>query len=350
MSVLTTMELLNEARRILRSRTRTPGYWSASDRLTQLWTGIPLRASPEFTLAAGADLGSALDWLYDEGVEAGESAAEVLVGFTRRFQEMATLETATWEVRRLRETGLEGAGIQEALCATIALLTTEGTAALDRRGSPGLTARWQRAWADFMWRQNHQQQRICGLGLLPRLPPEARRRCMETLGLSPEDLAPRATSFSEGVEEFLHTYGETSAGSVALLGSLPFSTLPLEEVEGLLALCTGPSGLLPVMARLLRFAPDVSFDPAEALNTGVFATAAEQRRGLLDVMGEGGLSKPDLDARLRAEWGRYASRLREELDARVSAWGGAGSATAATIVQELFQLLELLVPGTWKHG
>jgi hypothetical protein len=352
MSVLTTMELLTGARRILRSQTRTPGYWSAADRLTQLWTGIPLRASPEFPRAAGADLGSALDWLYDEGVAAGESAAEVLVGLTRRFQEMATLETATREVSRLRETGLgQGAGIEEAVCATIALLTTEGTAALTRRGSPELTARWQRAWADFMWRQNLQQQRICGLGLLPRLAPEARRRCMETLALSPEDLRPRATSFSEGVEEFLHAYGETSAGSVALLGSLPFSTLPLEEVEGLLALCTGPSGLLPLMARLLRFAPDVSFDPAEALNTGVFATAAEQRRSLLDVMGEGGLSKPDLDARLRGEWERYASRLRGELDAHLSTQGGgAGTATAATIVQELFQLLDLLVPGTWKQG
>jgi hypothetical protein len=350
MSVLTTMELLTEAQRILRSRTRTPGYWSASDRLTQMWTGKPLRANPVFVIAAGADL-NATDWLYDEGVVASESAAGVLVGLTRRFQEMVMLETATQEVRRLRETGLEGADIAEALCAIIALLTTEGTAALDRRGSPELTARWQRAWADFMWRQNLQQQRICGLGLLPRLPPEARRRCMETLGLAPEDLVPRATSFSGGVEEFLHTYGETSSGSVAMLGSLPFSTLPLDEVEGLLELlCAGPSGLLPVMARLLRFAPDVAFDPAEALNTGVFATAAEQRRSLLDVMGAGGLSKPDLDARLLTEWERYASRLSDELDTHLSAWGGAGSATAATIVQELFQLLELLVPGTWKQG
>lgn len=353
MSVLSTKRaVLTAARHILRSRTRTTGYWSAAERLTQLWTSVPLRASPELSIAAGADLGGIMDWLYDEGVEADELAAEALVGLTRRFQELTREELATREVRRLEAQGLGAeAGIEEATCAIIALLTTEGMAALTRRGSAGLAARWQRAWADFMGRQNLQQQRICGLGLLPRLRPDARLRFMETLGLGPEDLVPRATSFSEGVEEFLHSYGETSAGSVALLGSLPFSELPLEEVEGLLELCTGPSGLLPAMARLLRLAPDVSFDPAEALNTGVFATAAEQRRSLPELIAEGGLSKPELDARLRGEWERYASRSRDALNARVSAHGaGAGTATAATLIHALFQVLDILVPGTWKRG
>jgi hypothetical protein len=347
-----TMELLTEARRIIRSQTRTPGYWSAADRLTLMWIGTPLSASPEFTLAAGADLGGIVDCIYDEALESGEAGAELLVGLTRRFQQMASWETASREVRRLGEEGLgTGTRVEDAACTTIALLTTEGVAALTRRGSAALASRWLQAWADFMWRQNLQQQHTCGIDLLPRLTPDARRRCLETLELRPEELVPRATSFSEGVEEFLHRYGETGAGSVALLGSLPFSALPLEEVEGLLELFTGPSGLLPPMARLLRLAPDVSFDPTEPLNTGVFATAAEQRRSLLDVLLEGGLSKPALDARLREEWVRYASRMRDELQARVASHaGGPGTATAARLIDALFQVLEILVPGTWKQG
>jgi len=346
------LELLTAARSILRSQKRTPGYWSAADRLTLQWIATPLRSSPEFTLAAGADLGGIVECIYDEALEAGETAAGLLVGFTRRIQEMTSRETAAEAVRRLGEQGLgPGTSLADATCAVIALLTTEGVATLTRRGSEALASRWQRAWSDFMERQSLQQQRTCGIDLLPRLAPAARLQCMETVGLSPEELVPRATSFSEGVAEFLHSYGETGGGSMALLGSLPFSALPLEEVEGLLELFTGPSGLLPIMARLLRLAPDVSFDPSEPLNTGVFATAAEQRRSLLDVIEQGGLSKPDLDARLREEWARSSSRMRDELLARVSAQGGgAGTATATALIHALFQVLELLVPGTWKQG
>ncbi len=317
----TTMDLLTASRRVIRSRARTSSYWSAAEKLTRLWVGDPLLSSVEFHVAAG-DLGGIIDWLYDEGIEPGDSVAGALVGLTRRLQEMTDLETATREVRRLEAEGLgAGASVEDATRAIIAVLTTAGVEALTRRGSAELASRWQRAWADFMGRQNLEQQRISGIGLLPRLSPDAQRRCMQTLGLGPEDLVPRATSFSEGIEEFLHRYGETSAGSVALLGSLPFSALPLEEVDGLFELCTGPRGLLPLMARLLRLAPDVSFDPAEAINTGVFAAAAEQRRSLIEVIEQGGLEKPDLDTRLRGEWARISSRLRDEMQACVSSHG-----------------------------
>jgi hypothetical protein len=348
----TMVEILTTSRRIIRSGARTPQYWRAGERLTRLWTGDPLRSSSEFHVAAGIDLGGIIDWLYDEGVKAGEFAAEALVGLTRRFQEMVDLESAAHKVRRLEKEGLpEGTTIEEATCAIIAVLTTQGTSAFIRRGSADLASRWHQVWADFMWRQNIQQQRICGISLLPRMTPNARRLAMDILDLHAEDLLPRATSFSEGVEEFLYTYGETSAGSVALLGSIPFSELPLAEVEGLLEMCSTPSGLLPPMAGLLRLAPDVSFDPAEALNTGVFATAAEQRRSLLDVIKEGRLSPPALSARLREEWARYSSRMRDELSVQVLSYGkGAGTATADTLLQALFKLLELLVPGTWKDG
>lgn len=347
----TTVDLLIASRRIIRSQARTPRYWSAGERLNRLLTGAPLRSNSEFHIAAGIDLGG-IDWLYDESVQAGEFAAETLAGLTRRFQEMVNLEAASREVRRLEKEGLSSeAGIEEASCAILAVLTTEGTAALTRRGSAELASRWHQAWADFMWQQNVQQQRVCGIGLLPRMTPKARSHGMEVLELRPEDLVPRATCFAEGIEEFLYTYGETSAGSVAVLGSLPFSELPLEEVEGLLGMCIGPSGLLPIMARLLRLAQDVSFDPAEPLNTGVFAVAAEQRRTLMDVIKEGRLSPPALSARLYEEWARYASRIRDELSIHVLSYGkDAGTATADSLLQALFKLLELLVPGTWKDG
>jgi hypothetical protein len=346
------VELLAASRRIIRSRARTPQYWSAGERLIRLWTGDALRPASDFHISAGIDLGGIIDWLYDEGVQAGEFAAETLVGLTRRFQEMVDLESAAYKVQRLEHEGLpEGASIEEATCAIIALLTTQGTSAFIRRGSADLASRWHQVWADFMWRQNIQQQRICGISLLPRMTPKARNLAMDILDLHAEDLLPQATSFSEGVEEFLHTYGETSAGSVALLGSLPFSELPLEEVEGLLEMCSTPTGLLHPMAGLLRLAPDVKFDPAEALNTGVFATAAEQRRNLLDVIREGKLSQPSLNARLRDEWARYSSRMRDELSIQVLSYGkSAGTATADILLQALFKLLEKLVPGTWKDG
>ncbi|MFY0579947.1 hypothetical protein ACN28S_41980 [Cystobacter fuscus] len=153
------------------------------------------------------------------------------------------------------------------------------------------------------------------------------------------------------MEEFLARYGETSAAAVALLGTLPFSTLPIEEVEGVLRLCTATPGLLPPMAGLLRLAPDVDFDAAEALNTGVFAIAAERRRGLLEVIAEGGLSKPDLDAGLREEWARHAPRMLGTLREIVASRGAeAGTAPASAIIDKLFQTLEVLATRTWKQG
>ncbi len=347
----TTVDLLIASRNIIRSKARTPQYWSAGERLNRILTGAPLASNSEFHISAGIDLGG-IDWLYDEGVQAGEFAAETLVGLTRRFQEMVNLEAASQEVQRLEKEGLHAqAGIEEASCAILAVLTVQGVDALTRRGSAELASRWHQAWVDFMWQQNIQQQRICGIGLLPRMTPIARSRSMELLEIRPEDLVPRANCFADGIEEFLHTYGETSAGSVAVLGSLPFSELPLEEVEGLLDMCIGSTGLLPLMARLLRLAQDVKFDPVEPLNTGVFAIAAEQRRDLMDVIREGKLSPPSLSARLSEEWARYASSMRDELAIQLLSCGkSAGTASADTLIQALFKLLEKLVPGTWKDG
>jgi hypothetical protein len=194
-----------------------------------------------------------------------------------------------------------------------------------------------------------QQQRVCGLGLLARLPPEDRRPALARLGLTPEALLPRGTSFSEGVTEYLEHYGDTSAAPMAVLGALAFSTLPPEEVEALLELCIGEADLLRQMSRLFRLAQDVSFDPTEPLNAGVFASAAEQRRSVLEIISDGKFSKPELDARLREAWTLQSTRTRGALEALLASRGqGLGAATLATWLQALFQVLARLVPGTWK--
>jgi hypothetical protein len=351
-------ELLDKARRVIRSRARTPRYWAAAERFSRLWLGEPLRASPELQLAASADLGAIIDWLYDEGeagksaAGAGESAAWALVKLTHRLQEVVDLKRASEELLRW-ETGAPDSemSLVDATCVIVAILTTQGYATLRERGGSQLAARWLETWASFMWKQNLQQQHVCGLGLLVPLPPAEQQHWMKILALPPAALVPDSTSFSEGVREFLDRYGETSAASVAFLGSLPFSSLPLEEVDGLFQLTTGPLGLLPAMSKLLRLAPDVAFDSAESINTGVFASAAEQRRSVVEVLARGGLSKSLLDGRLQREWALYSAQMRSFFQESVTAHASqAGTATLNTLLGALYQLMDLLVPGTWKHG
>ena len=338
-------ELLSTARRIVRSHTRAASYWAAADRLSHLWLGEPLRSTSEFHLAAGPDLGAIIDWLYDEKLSSHERAVEELPRLTGRLQEMVDLEKAAEELRRLEEQPAE-MGLVDATCAIVACLTVHGYVVLRERGSEELASPWLEAWAEAMGKQNVQQQRACGLGLLARLAPEARPECMRRLGLTPEDLVPGSTSFSEGVEEFLEKYGETSAATVAVLGSLPFSELPMPELECLLRLCTGKSDLVTTMSQLFRLAPDVSFDPAESMNTGVFASAAEQRRSVLEV---GSLSKPELDAKLAKEWELRSGRARRSLEGLLAEHAREVGPVSSTWVPALYRVLERLVPGTWKN-
>ncbi|HLM42281.1 MAG TPA: hypothetical protein VK458_00380 [Myxococcaceae bacterium] len=343
----TAIALLHAARRLIRGRTRAPAYWAAADRLSTLWLGVPLRSTSEFLLAAGPDLAASLDSLYEKAMLA-EDALEALPGLTRRLQELLEPEAASRVLKRY-EAGLPEVDLLEATRVLLATLTTQGYAALHTRGSPRLASRWLAAWAEAVGAHDLQQQRVCGLGLLARLPPEDQRPALARLGLTSEALIPRGTSFSEGVTEYLEHYGDTGAASMAVLGTLAFSTLPAEEVEALLELCVGEAGLLRHLSGLFRLAQDVSFDPTEPLNAGVFASAAEQRRSVLEIISDGKFSKPELDARLREAWTLQSTRTRGALEALLASRGqGLGAATLATWLQALFQVLAKLVPGTWK--
>jgi hypothetical protein len=332
----TALELLRAARRLIRGRTRSPGYWAAGDRFSALWLGGPLRSSSEFHVAAGPDLAGGLDSLYEEAMLAAD-ALEALPELTRRLQEMLEPEAAARELKRY-EAGLPEVDLLGAARVSLAMLTTQGYAVLHARGAPRLASRWLAAWAEAVGAHDVQQQRVCELGVLARLPPEAR-----------EALVPRATSFSEGVAEYLERYGDTSAAPMAVLGTLAFSTLPTEEVEALLELCLGEAGLLRGMSNLFRLAQDVSFDPTEPMNAGVFASAAEQRRSVLEIISDGKFSKSELDARLREAWRLHSTRTRRDFEEVLAArGGGVGTETLATWLQALFQVLARLVPGTWK--
>ena len=343
----TAFELLRAARRLIRGRTRSPGYWAAGDRFSALWLGGPLRSSSEFHVAAGPDLAGGLDSLYEEAMLAAD-ALEALPELTRRLQEMLEPEAAARALKRY-EAGLPEMDLLEAARVSLATLTTQGYAVLHARGAPGLASRWLAAWAEAVGAHDVQQQRVCGLGVLARLPPEARPPALARLELMPEALVPRATSFSEGVAEYLARYGDTSAAPMAVLGTLAFSTLPTEEVEALLELCLGEAGLLRGMSNLFRLAQDVSFDPTESMNAGVFASAAEQRRSVLEIISDGKFSKSELDVRLREAWTLHSTRTRRAFEEVLAARGeGVGSETLATWLQALFQVLARLVPGTWK--
>jgi hypothetical protein len=330
----TAFELLRAARRVIRGRTRAPAYWAAADRLSALWLGGPLRSSSEFHVAAGPDL-AGLDSLYEEAMLAPD-ALEALPELTRRLQELVEPEAAARELKRY-EAGLPEWELLEATRVILATLTTQGYAALHARGAPRLASRWLAAWAEAVGANALQQQQVCGLGLVARLPPEARQPALARLGLTPEALVPRGTSFSERVDEYLERYGDTSAAPVAVLGTLAFSTLPTEEVEALLELCVGEAGLLPAMSRLFRLAQDVSFDPTEPMSVGVFANA------------DGKFSSSELDERLREAWTLHSTRTRRAFEEVLAAQGqGVGSATLATWLQTFFQVVARLVPGTWK--
>ena len=340
------LDLLRATRRVIRDRTRAPSYWAAADRFSSLWLGGPLRSTSEFYLAAGPDL-AIIDSLYEEAMLSAD-AVDALPRLTRRIQEMVEPEAASRLLQRY-EAGLPEVDFLEATRVIIATLTLQGYSALQGRGSPRLASRWLEAWAEALGQQNLQQQRVCGLGVLARLPPEARPLSLARLDLPPEALVPGSTSFSEGVTEFLERYGGTSAAPVAVIGTLAFSTLPTEEVEVLLELFTGEAGLLSAISGLFRLAQDVSFDPTEAMSTGVFATAAEQRRNLLEIISDGKFSKTQLDERLREAWAIHAARTRRAFEELLAARGqGVGMATLSTLLQALFQVLARLVPGTWK--
>jgi hypothetical protein len=206
--------------------------------------------------------------------------------------------------------------------ALLGAITVLGQDALAARGIPeALVQDWLALWSDRVWRQNSQQARLTRIIQVMRAPPEDKPGRLAALGAEQEALSVRGTRFEQGVHEYLERYAETGASSVALVGGLPFAqALTPRDLEKMLGLLREDSDLLGHVARLLRFAQDVRFDPSEPLNSGVMGHAAEHRQHLVDIDATR-LPREELDTRLKREWTDSSARTREHLDAVVASLG-----------------------------
>lgn len=316
------LTLLRRARVHVRAQARSPDYYRAADAFSEVFLGRAFQIPPDYFQAVGTDY-SAIDCLYEALVPGGSCAGLSVEAVTERLQEMTRREPAQ------RALGVLGPALEAPSCETLdvcrALLgaiTVLGHEALARRSAPTLREDWSRLWQDVVWRQNSQQARLQRLIQIMRAPSADKPALLATLGADTgalrEALEVRSTDFVQGVHEYLERYAETGAASVALVGGLPFAQgLSDAGLAELLRMLQGETDFLGHMARLMRFAQDVRFDPGEPLNTGVMAYAAESRERLVDVEAAR-LPKARLDAGLRAEWDVFLARTRRYFDGQLA--------------------------------
>ncbi|ATB27438.1 hypothetical protein [Melittangium boletus] len=313
------LELLRSARPHVRARSRSPGYYQAADRFSEMFLGRAFQLEPDYFKAVGTDY-SAIDCLYEElGPDTGRPG-ESPEAVTERLQEMTRPGPAYAALVPL-EAALEAptCSLLDVCRALLGAITVLGHESLERRGLSESREDWSRLWQDRVWRQNSQQARLYRLIQVMRAPPEEKAGRLEALGAARDELRVRGTGFARGVHEYLERYGETGAASVALVGGLPFSqALTPRGLSEVLRLLQGEADFLGRMARLMRFAQDVRFDPTEPLNSGVMGYAAEYRQNLADLDATR-LPKAELDTRLREEWNSTLADTRQRFDTLVSA-------------------------------
>jgi|GEM_PF-2606693 len=313
------LELLRSARPHVRARSRSSDYFQAADRFSEMFLGRAFQLEPDYFKAVGTDY-SAIDCLYEELSPDAERPEESPEAVTESLQEMTRLGPAYAALDPL-EAALEASTCSplDVCRALIGAITVLGHESLERRGLSDSREDWSRLWQDRVWRQNSQQARLHRLIQVMRAPPEEKAARRQALGAAQDELRVHGTGFARGVHEYLERYGETGAASVALVGGLPFSqALSPRGLSEVLRLLQGEADFLGRMARLMRFAQDVRFDPSEPLNSGVMGYAAEYRQSLAGL-DAARLPKAELDARLRKEWDNTLADTRQRFDALVAA-------------------------------
>ena len=300
--------ILESARAQVRKRTRSAGYFSSADRFSDLLLDVPFGAPALYSRALVTDL-TCIDVVYEA---AGASA---LKSATRRLQEATDLDAA----RRLLP--VLGAGLSSSSCdlvevarAILAVVTVLGTEAAAAEVSPEHAAGWSLLWRRCVRAHNAQQERIGGLGLVAQRAPGEPRAAMEAWAITGDGGRCQGRSFADGVHHYLEQYGETSGVSFAIAGCLPFAQKlsRAARIEVLRAL-EAPSGLLPLIARLLRFAQDLTLDPTEPISAGVAGHAAERRKRLIDVR-HADIPRDQVLEQLAAEWTTYLAGCRVRMD------------------------------------
>ncbi|OJH40785.1 hypothetical protein [Cystobacter ferrugineus] len=332
------LTLLERARHHVRTRSRSAAYYQSADRFSEVFLGKTFQVEPDYYRAVGTDY-SAIDWLYEELGQDEALTREALDAVTDQLQEMTRPGPARAALEPLQAAlHAPSCSLLDVCRALLGAITVLGEDSLGARGFPAALVRdWLALWSDRVWRQNSQQARLTLLIQVMRASPEDRPGRLAALGDEQDALSPRGTHFEQGVHEYLERYAETGASSVALVGGLPFArALTPRDLEKLLGVLREGSDFLGGVARLLRFAQDVRFDPSEPLNSGVMGYAAEQRQRLTEINATR-LPREELDTRLKREWADYSARLRQELDAVVAGLGD----------EPLRPLLQTFVQSVW---
>lgn len=310
------LRILDLALHHVRTRTRDPGYLAVSDRMSDLFLGVPFDIPELYGHSLGTGL-TVIDTVYELlGADMTGATPSRLRATTHRLREMAELATASRSLPQLlRELDRPTCPLLEVASGLVAALTVLGHDALAAGSSPTHARDWLALWAECLLAQDRQQERSNGVCLVSMLPRAEQGRCMAELGFTAEDLMPGGHCFSEGVRGYLADFSETGATSVSLVGGLPFArALSREGLAEVLGVLRSPGGFLAILARMFRLAQDVHFDPSERLNTGIAAVAAERGIRLIDVEVED-ISVERLTERLTLEWEGYRVECGELLDA-----------------------------------
>ncbi|WP_434381817.1 hypothetical protein [Melittangium boletus] len=314
------LRVLHSARHHVRTQSRSPEYFQAADRFSELFLGKAFHLEADYFKTVGTDY-SAIDCLYEEwSPHTGREDEASPEAVTERLQEMTRLVPAVAALEELEATLQTDTCARLDVCrALLGTITVLGHLALAGLESDGLEEAWSLAWQERVWRQNSQQARLQRLIHVMRAPAEDKAARMEALGPAREELRVHGTTFVQGVHEYLERYAETGASSVAFVGGLPFArTLSAEGLGEVLTLIhEDTDDFLGRMARLMRFAQDVRFDPSETLNSGVMGYAAETGQALSDVDATR-LPQAQLDTWLRQEWERTLAETRQRFAPRVS--------------------------------
>lgn len=340
MSADQAMDLLKRAEEVIRQRTRSARYWAGGDQFAVLFPGKALRPEARIGQAACVNLPAVLDSLYEELCARRDVDLSAPAALTADLQAMTELAGATAWLQRVPSGEWT---LVEAAKALLAVLTSQGHAALAKATSAAVATEWIALWQDCVRRHNVQQQRTNALVLLGGTEPSLQAPARLQLGLEPQDLRPSATSFSEGVREYLVRNADSGAGALALSGTLPFTTtLAGDALEGLFRAVADRAGFLDPLAQLLRMAQDVRFDPTEAFNAAVVGMAAERRVGFLEVRA-GGLPAAELEPRLQEEWKRRSAESRATLDATAArANGKPWHAALQEILSGVYRVTDLI--------
>lgn len=308
---------LRQAHLLIRA-SRNARYFEMADQFAASWADT-LEIGGRVELLSGSNM-AALDSLFEH--VSSKADLQRLYGTFQRCtdRQRASVYAASFAHK-------QPASLEEAVALHVAFLTVRGS---QRAASVSqIAARdWLRLWQEAMEQQNKQQLRHSAI-------------C-----LTPEQLQPEPVrDFEEGIEKYLEQFSETGALSVAVVGALPFSAYFGAD------LLSAISVLLRRLAPLFRLAQDVRVDVTEALNAGIYATAAVHqlsfgaaRQGLES----GAIPVSEIEQRLRKLWECHFARAALECEKRLDPYRD--SQIGIKLAQFCDALLDVaqMLTGRWK--